>query len=210
MYTRSHARNVRLIQRVWRSFLNRRTHLCPISLSTIPAGRLFRIGRQLYDASFLSEYLQRSGDYRCPMTRAAIAPHLLQQLEANTGVPVWSDRLKIFEAARAARERAELSTFYSNLVDRHVGACATALLDESTPSREVFALVIDSMRRLTAAIMQFSAIDRPAALMALRSAERTLSQIVTFHTISQDLATRFLRRLQNAETRRASAAPAPP
>jgi len=206
MYTRSQSRRASVIQRAWRGFCALRRR-CPISLATIPAERVFRVGKQVYDARFLSEYLQASGDYRCPITRTRIAPHLLSRLETMTGVPVWTDRSKIASAAREERERADVASFYVNSLEHHMGSCTTALLSKSMPGRQVLGAVIESLRRFMATAIEYSTVDRSAALTAIGRAEASLTQLITFHTISQNVAIRFIRRFKDAAEGAAAIAP---
>ena len=193
MYTRNHSRCVTKIQRAWRAFqLARRC--CPISLCRIPPSRAIEVGRQVFDVNYLAKFIQMSGDYRCPITRAPIAPHILHRIEDMTDVPVWTSRSKFTEEGKAERERSELVSYYSNAIDRHVGTLVLALLDENQNSCDVLATVIRSLRQLTSVMVQYATVNRPQALTALQETQSTVNGLVSFHTTTQGLAVRFLAR----------------
>lgn len=199
MYTRSQTRCCVYIQRAWRRYRASR-RCCPISLCVIPAGRVVHVGRQVYDALFLAKFIEARGDYRCPITRSPIAPHILHSVEDMTGVPVWSSRDKFLAEAKAQRERTELLTYYSHTVDRHVGTVLLALLDENRSPRQVMSTVVESLRSLTSVLVQYTFVDRQRALMAIQAAEAAVESVVCFHTFSQNLAVRFLNRFRRDVT----------
>ena len=196
MYTRAQTRSCVLLQRVWRKHAVSRRR-CPISLCTIPAGRNVTVGRQVYDALYLAKYIEVRGDYRDPITRSDIAPHLLHRIEMITGIPVWTARKRMEEEAKVARERAEILTYYSHTVDRHVGTVMLALLDENKSPRQVMTVVIDALRTLTGVLVQYCFVDKARALTAMQAAETGIAELVCFHAFSQNLAVRFLARFRS-------------
>ena len=208
MYTRSQTRSIVSIQRAWRRFKASR-RCCPISLCTIPSGRAVSVGRQVYDAQYLAKYIETRGDYRCPITRSPIAPHLLNRIEMITGIPVLRDRVRLSGEGRRQRERAELLSYYSNAVDAHIGTVMLALLDENRSPREVMSAVVDALRSATGVLIQYTIVDRQRALTAMQAAETSIENLVCFHTFSQNLAVRFLQRFrQDARARTAATPPA--
>lgn len=193
MFTRSQTRSACVLQRAWRRFAASR-RCCPISLCTIPVHRAVRVGRQVYDAQYLAKYIEARGDYRCPMTRASIAPHVLQRVEDLSGIPVLTLQEFYVEEAKKAQEHRELVTYYANTVQQITGSCVLALLGETSNPRLVMGRVVENLRRLTVVVVQFAAVDRQEALTALTECERAMRELVTFHGFTQTLALRFLSR----------------
>ena len=144
------------------------------------------------------------------MTRATIAPHVLRRVEDLSGIPVLTLQGFYVEEAKKEREHREVVTYYANTVQQLVGSCALALLTETANPRAVMSSVVDKLRRLTAVAVQFAAVDQEEALTSLAEAERSLRELVTYHTFSQTLAVRFLTRFRRDVLDREPAQPAPP
>ena len=179
--------------------------VCPITLCVIGPGRAFRIGKHTFDADALANYIEESADFRCPLTRVQIAPHLLMALENKTGKRVWSKRAQITQDARERNDVASLHLWYQRNFEAYAGDIIMALLDEAAETRAVMTDVTEALKSYANTMMQYTRLDRARALTVIGDTERAIEGVTTFHVITKNIATRFL-----AHFRRTYVDPPPP
>jgi hypothetical protein len=200
MLTRSKSRRAATtMQRVWRGAMVRRescshVHVCPITLHAVEAGRGVVVGRQVYDADALREWIVSSGDFRDPSSRSPLPPHVLHRLRCLTGMDVARLQRRLETQRRAYWENRAVDSYFENQLQTSFGDIVTLLLDERGNEKLITLKCVTELRRVRVLYDAYRRINAGLAAAVLRECVAQLRSVYSFHPIAHDCAMQIIER----------------